>query len=377
MGRGNRGVGAALVLLGVTACAPTVEDPIVHDRGEHGWSSSSQERGDVSSHPDPVHAHHPHTHHPEEGSLGERLATMRTWDVCALHDIEAAERVTDDPANAIAPTDPIGKCSLTLGDSADRKGWVADIELKTMEARYEPENSVGNRVHGGPDIFREPQVQDSDSVFGMSCSFFYAWRDRLGVELNLHSRDRTPRDEVCDTAREYLVSVLPTWQDPPRVRDGLTTPRVSLYGRDPCHALQPAAEKYPQDEQGRPTAIRSTRSPYQCELRGRDSVAEPVVRVRYAGLEGVDEETEVLDTAGTPVYVDRDRNRGCAYRVLVDAPIAFATEDTDSPGRSPGVEIRGQECDDDLARRMVELVLEQNSLPEHHNEDAVVLGRIR
>lgn len=307
----------------------------------------------------------------------DSMAKIRTGDVCVLHDIEAAEEMTGGPANYIVPADPIGRCSMSIEYAGGDTVLTVDIELNQIENWYESIILESDELDEDIEMFGAPPPAEGIPDFGTSCAVFYPVEEPFGIELDINSLDDPAWEEACDTAADYLVAVLPEWEDPPLVEDGITTPHVSVYGLGPCSILGPAAEKYPQDEFGNENIIVSGSSPYQCELRSVESSADPTIDVRYTGLVGVHEDAEEMEMAGAPVYVDDDDFRGCSYRISFNDPVKFNLENPDWPGRSPGVEIEMPECDHELVSETVALILGQEPLPEGSSDGPISLGKLR
>jgi hypothetical protein len=166
---------------------------------------------------------------PEQTRLAELFAQVRSWDICALHDVEAAGRVTGDVPDELLPYREPGSCRLLTKDVSGLPEW--ELQLDVFQ--------VVPTEGGGPPIdvggVQMQQVRDADES---RCAYSYPigspgqGGEPWGIELSVASivANRPP----CDVAREYATAIAPRLADPPLRSAGGTTPALDIAASDPC-----------------------------------------------------------------------------------------------------------------------------------------------
>lgn len=280
------------------------------------------------------------------------LATMRTWDPCAMHDIAAAETATGGKRQYIVPPSTISKCSLTLTHAGSEHSWDLAVDMTfvaNLARLYESGNLDGTK------ILRERPPEPGTPTFGTSCSYFYPVQEPLGIKVTAQTTDKDTRDAVCGIADKYVTAVLPNLKNPPLVAAGRTSPTITGYGKDPCAALRPAADARTQDRAGQPTYL-SGLNPYTCQLRS-DNVLEDKTSVEFTTI--FDEGGKTAQLGSLKAFV-KDSYGDCEYRTPIDPPIKFKVDDPNWPGYEPGmiIKIEGG-CNDALATSIVQAAMRQ------------------
>jgi len=164
---------------------------------------------------------------PEQARLAELFAQVRSWDICAMHDIEAAGRATGYVPDELLPYREPGICRLLMKDRSGVQEWELQIDVFPViptEGGGQPLDVGGVRLE---------QVRDSDDS---RCAYSYPigtpGAEPWGIELSVFSvaGDRPP----CDVAREYAGAIAPRMADPPLRSAGGTTPALDIAASDPC-----------------------------------------------------------------------------------------------------------------------------------------------
>ncbi|HYH32784.1 MAG TPA: hypothetical protein VD903_20615 [Pseudonocardia sp.] len=212
-----------VAVLALVACSSTVggtPGPVRHDGPD----------GPVSALPMP----------PDQQARATRFATMREWDLCAMHDIPAATGITGFEPGALHPdAHGLDGCDLSLG----APGFVNLRTLRIAVTRMvRPDERPTGRGSAASPItvngVRLPNV-----VHGAdSCSYVYPLRpvgdESLGIEIGwyFHIGDDNivGAKPPCVIVREYIAAIWPGLTDPPLRRAGLTTPALALADLDPC-----------------------------------------------------------------------------------------------------------------------------------------------
>lgn len=247
------------------------------------------------------------------------FTTMRTWDICAMHDPAAAEELTGDAVLSLAPAPGIGSCTMGMAKGVTSE-WGLTIRLRNLD-------EVGKELKRGG-IVGGKLVYRWHGDYG--CSYVLPYQEIAGIEVGVLPPDGGKAGEkACSLAKSYLDKLLPTFGHPPLLKAGLTTPRLELAGKDPCVALAAVKGRY--REPGMKAIVLG---PYSCALSatggGKDGPsvlfaygmarsAKPSEAVTVAGLHGAAREVggkcRFSFPVGTPVAADRFANRG--YREIL------------------------------------------------------------
>ncbi|MEJ3652359.1 hypothetical protein WEH80_05090 [Actinomycetes bacterium KLBMP 9759] len=297
----------------------------------------------------------------------DTLATMRTWDLCAVHDVAAAEDVTGGRRMALVPPGVLNKCALTVRHAGGGHAWWMEVETLLRPAVARTHESVDL---GGTTVHREKPAKQGTPVLGAQCSFFLPVPEQFGIEVGLLTTADETREAVCELAERYTEVLLPKLKAPPLVSAGLTAPTISLYGKDPCVALAPALAAWPEDDQGERTYV-SGQNPYQCTFRS-DPEANRKITVQMESL--FEEQGAVVELGRHKAFVT-EVGGSCEYRVPVDPGIVFK-EEPGSGGYEPGVSIEfdNHPCDPGMAAEILEAALSQPALPTANSTPDVTLG---
>ncbi|OLT14223.1 hypothetical protein BJF78_19670 [Pseudonocardia sp. CNS-139] len=203
----------------------------------------------------------------EDRALAEVFEVARTWDICAIHDIGAAARVTGYTPDEVLPYIGLDTCRVQLKQPDGPSRWELTIGLSTVI----PTDG------GGPPIAAAgvpmPQVgHASEATCGYSYPIGPEGEYPWGIEVVSYnvSANRPP----CDVAREYVDAVAQRLAAPPLRSEGRTDPGLSLGTTDPCvlaAALVPVlAGGAPPDPDGLRAGVDG---PYGCSVGVR--VADP------------------------------------------------------------------------------------------------------
>lgn len=160
----------------------------------------------------------------EQEPAVELFSTMRTWDMCGLHDVAAAGTATGYRATELVPYLGIDQCKLTLTEPDGVTDWEMSLALRRISPDAGPGISIG--------AVTLPQADMTDS----SCAYSYpvgeadgfAW----GIEITAYNID--PPRPNCDVARDYATALAPKLADPPKHSAGTTVPALTLPATDPC-----------------------------------------------------------------------------------------------------------------------------------------------
>lgn len=163
-----------------------------------------------------------------ERVLAGRMAEFRTWDVCAMHDVAAAERTAAALAFAVRPTRGLDGCEIALEDGASGRLSYVSIELGVVVPASGPAAELRGRSFP-----RVAAVQGSEDR--AECG--YARPVALGWGVLVRGEVTDDPTGSCALAREYLGEVLPRLDDPPRRAAAGTDPAFGLATEDPCAAV--------------------------------------------------------------------------------------------------------------------------------------------
>jgi hypothetical protein len=166
---------------------------------------------------------------PEQRREVALFAQMRSWDMCAMHDIAAAERATGFAPDELLPYREPGICRLVMRDSDGVDDWELQLDIFHVvrtQGGGEPIDVGGVQM---------PRVRDSDES---RCAYSYPigspgeddqpW----GIEVSVFSI--ADNKQPCDVAREYATAIAPQLADPPLRSAGGTTPPLDIAASDPC-----------------------------------------------------------------------------------------------------------------------------------------------
>lgn len=173
---------------------------------------------------------------PDLQMVADQFAVVRGWDLCAMHDIPAATRITGWEPRALLPN-PEDGCDLTLGapDRADQ--WGLTIEV-TRLLRPDERRPAEWGTPGAP--ITVDGVQLSNVVNRAdSCAYDYplvragaeSWGIQISWGFDAGGFEAKP---PCDVVRDYVTALGSRLTDPPLRSAGLTTPALTLAELDPC-----------------------------------------------------------------------------------------------------------------------------------------------
>lgn len=166
---------------------------------------------------------------PEQQGLTALFARVRSWDMCAMHDIGAAERATGFAPDELLPYREPGICRLVMRE----RGGTDDWELQLDVFQVIPTEGGGPPLN--VDGVEMPQVRDDDNT---RCAYSYpigaptGSDEPWGIEVSVFSI--ADNKEPCDVAREYATAIAPRLADPPQRSAGGTTPALGIAASDPC-----------------------------------------------------------------------------------------------------------------------------------------------
>lgn len=228
---------------------------------------------------------------PAQRIFAEQMAIFRSWDVCAVHDVAAAERDTGAVAFAVRPVRGYDGCEIALESAAD--GALSYVTVEVAEIRPAP--GAPREIDGRsfPAVAAAPEAQDRPE-----CG--YAREVALGWGVVVRGEVAGDPAGSCALARDYLADVLPRIDDPPLRADAGTDPAFALGEQDPCAALAELIE------QG---ALPDART---VTLAGPRTCGSPGVTVAY-GLAQVEVDVPGIAEAvgGGRVEAVDDASEGC------------------------------------------------------------------
>lgn len=366
---------ATLLVAGTTAgCSQTISGEASADSaGAPPSSPMTSESEEQTTEP----AQSSVVYHPTLEPLLPALEQMRQWDPCAIHDIDAAEKIFGGPTNYLVPISRIDSCDLSIDHKAGNEALTVEIALtRELLELYRSGRLEDESLAEPIPVYQSKPPEEGVATFGTSCSMFYEVADPYGIKLDVLAVDETPRDQLCTYAEEYFTAVAPKIVDPPLATDGLSTPQRTMLGTDPCLGTIPVLEKYPKDDAGYETYV-VKESPYHCAVESDAGFGLKGYEVAYDIFVGV--ATDARDiTFGEDFPAHVDEGITCQYQVFVDPSIKFNVDDPDWPGASPGILIGMNECDDELAEQMFLKLIDQEIPPEiTPSPDAIKLGKYR
>ncbi|WP_232662860.1 hypothetical protein [Pseudonocardia sp. TRM90224] len=301
---------------------------------------------------------------PTQITYDERSATFapdfvkaRSTDVCALLDVEAAEKATGAKRASMRLSTGLATCTLEVDKSRPAAGWDFSLSVgQRLTEGWEQASLAGTKVMRNPDISSKCEylVPFAAGNVGLRAEISYSQAANTGAQ---------PSDaQVCETGEQYLADVvLPKWKNPPQLAAGLTTPRIPLLGKDPCAALLAAVADIP-DDPGEPRTVRLS-DPYSCEGESGTAISKYAVEFEIYSA--------ILDLDGEPVQIgDFTTYRtggiaagGCAYQVAVLPDLLFSKEEKTiyNGGFTVGVGT----CDEtDIVQKAIDNLVRQPDAPE-------------
>lgn len=163
-----------------------------------------------------------------ERVFAEQMAIFRSWDVCAMHDVAAAERHTGAVAFAVRPVRGYDGCEIALEAAADGALSYVTIEVAEIVRGSGTPRTVGGRTFAP--VAPAPQAQDRPE-----CG--YAREVALGWGVVVRGEVADDPGASCALAGDYLADVLPRIDAPPRRAAAGTDPVFALGQQDPCAVL--------------------------------------------------------------------------------------------------------------------------------------------
>ncbi len=213
---------------------------------------------------------------PEQQQLAELFAEVRSWDMCAMHDVEAAARATGYAPDELLPYREPGICRLLMKEPAGVQQW--EVQLDVFQVI--PTEGGGQPLDVGG--VQMQQVRDSDDV---RCAYSYPigspapTEEPWGIEVSVYNIDGNK--PPCDVVREYATAIAPRLADPPLRSAGGTTPALDITAADPC-ALAAAMVPSMTGEQGLgPDVVEvGDIAPYECSIAANVGDGPSARRVR-------------------------------------------------------------------------------------------------
>lgn len=297
----------------------------------------------------------------------EAFSRIRTVDICALHDVPAAERITGATGTSLRLGGGLADCELEVSTTRPTASWRFQLEVGTRPTDgWKPVELASTQLLKRPDDGPcNYQVPVADGV-GLKIEASYSQAANSGPE---------PSDAaVCQSAERYLTEVvLPRWKNPPKLADGLTAPRSPLLGKDPCAALAAGVADIA-EKPGRERTYAMT-DPYACE-GGRGSSAS-----RYSVEFTIF--SAILDLKGQPVKIgDFDAFKAggvtagsCSFEVALEPQFVFSR--TERTAYHAGIVIGLNTCDEtDVAKKVLDNLVQQPDAPAA-KPGAQVIGDLR
>jgi hypothetical protein len=164
------------------------------------------------------------------GALAERYAQLRAVDVCAAHDVAAAERAAGGVAFVVRPRGGFDGCEVGL-EAADATLAYVSVEVGPVEPGAGPPATVADREF--PAV--APAAGAADRA---ECGYALPGPQGTGTVV----RGEVVGDPAasCALAADYLTAVLPRLDAPPSRAAGGTDPAFALGAVDPCAVLAAA-----------------------------------------------------------------------------------------------------------------------------------------
>jgi len=307
-------------------------------------------------------------------AIAPAYARARTFDVCAFHDISAAEQIFGKPAAALLPTRiDIATCELDLGTFSD--AWEISFAYTAGGSRFGeewPPVQVGGRA-----IKRDPESDHCNTFVPSQDS------DAVGLDIEISGPDVVEK-ESCEPLDRYLTeAVFAKMDHPPTLKEGLTGPRSPLLGKDPCQALAAATAEVEGDPEDRLPGEGAKKAyamdaPYSCSGSNGSDVVE--YSVNLSVLDEDELTGEQIKIGGLAAYrIEFPPGLSeCGFVIPLDPGFEGMKAGERGIRYHTGVEIGLATCDDaDMTRaeKMVQGVLGQPAAPEPR-PGAQRLGRL-
>jgi hypothetical protein len=199
---------------------------------------------------------------PGQARLAGLFAQVRSWDMCAMHDLDAAARATGYIPDELLPYREPGICRLVTTAPNGVQEWELQLDVFVVS----PSEDGGRPLDvGGVEM---AQVRDSDDS---RCAYSYPinspgeGEEPWGIELSVFSiaGNKAP----CDVAREYATAIAPRLADPPTRSAGRTTPALDITASDPCAVAAAMVPELAGGQRSGPGAVAvEDLEPYQCSI---------------------------------------------------------------------------------------------------------------
>jgi hypothetical protein len=260
---------------------------------------------------------------------------LREIDPCALHDLEAAKRISPD-LDSLAPGDSLGRCTLQGGKGELARSWSFVVEAGTLL----PE--------GAPETIGEAQFRKQER--NGTCQYVTPIGDVHGLSLQVQwggtDRDQPPKP-ACDVAKEYLTATAARWKTPPKRSENRTQPALSLGLVDPCIAAK--------DLLGSSGGTVRLGMPNSCGIRTGGAKDKTDIGVDIQ-LQFGNDPTEQLKQSGTrykpaevkgkPAAVNESASR-CTVTVQYSRDTMVKVDESkgDDPARNQVITVAAKTCD--------------------------------
>lgn len=263
--------------------------------------------------------------------MADLFAEVRSWDMCALHDVDAAGRATGYTPDELLPYREPGICRLVMKEPSGVSEW----ELQLDVFQVVPVEGAGPPLDVGG--VQMPQVHDSDEA---RCAYSYPigspnqGDEQWGIELSV--LNISPNKPPCDVAREYATAIAPRMADPPLRSAGGTTPALDITASDPCAV---AAAMVPVMSGGQaldPSALDvGDIGPYTCGVNTTvdDGGGKRRVRASVEFTLAAADDVGSVTVGGFP---------GASNPLGINCQVLFAPQDVQlvgNPGQSPSVPV--------------------------------------
>lgn len=163
-----------------------------------------------------------------ERVLAGQMAVLRSWDVCAMHDVAAAEHASGAVAFALRPVRGYDGCEVALEAAADGALSYVTIEVAELVRGPGAPREIDGRSF--------PPVAPAEQAQGRpECG--YAREVALGWGIVVRGEVADDPAASCALAGDYLADVLPRIDAPPLRAAAGTDPAFALGEQDPCAVL--------------------------------------------------------------------------------------------------------------------------------------------
>jgi hypothetical protein len=214
---------------------------------------------------------------PGQARMAELFRDVRTWDVCAIHDVDAAARTTGYPSDELLPASGPGGCLLVTTAPTGFGHWELRLDVTPMPP------AVGDPV----DVAGVQMPQVDGAAGGGRCAYGYPigptgrGDEPWGIQLSAVNTfaDGSP----CDVARDYATAIAPRLANPPRRGAGGTRPTLDIAASDPCAVAAAMVPALADGGPSGPVAVADL-EPYKCSVR-IDATSGGTVERRRASIE--------------------------------------------------------------------------------------------